>query len=159
MVWCSTRNSPYGRLGTRRLIRGGIKFDTSCLRTTAINRRCRPGLPVCTFLREGLALCVVGAGLCSAPTGCTPKGSPFRGAGSRRLTERSYQICSALIRLGSAVTPSPHRGRLFYAHSRQLCHFSYTQLPQIKYHVSNMANMTIMIWNFRAFFHVRSGLE
>ncbi len=41
----------------------------------------------------------------------------------------------------------------------QLYHFSYTQLPQIKYRISNMANMTIMIWNFRAFFHVRSGLE
>ena len=30
---------------------GGIKFDTSCRRTTAINRRCSLDLPGCTFLR------------------------------------------------------------------------------------------------------------
>ena len=34
---------------------GGIKFDTSCRRTTAINRRCSPDLPGCTFLRGGFA--------------------------------------------------------------------------------------------------------
>ena len=97
----------------------------------------------------------------SAPTERTIHGSPCRGAGSRRLTERLYQICSNLsvsappshlpgkgeawdlrapmasptrgscrrrrlmrwtmspgrkcshlIRHGSAVPPSPHRGRL-----------------------------------------------
>ena len=47
----STRWSPYECLTTRRLIRG-IKFVTSYLRTTAVNRRCRPNLLVCTFLRE-----------------------------------------------------------------------------------------------------------
>ena len=67
------------------------------------------------FCGKGLRYALQGRD--SAPTGCTPKGSPFRGAGSRRLTERSYQICSALVRHGSAVTPSPRRGRLFYAHS------------------------------------------
>ena len=34
---------------------GGIKFDTSCRRTTAINRRCSLDLPGCTFLRGGFA--------------------------------------------------------------------------------------------------------
>ena len=36
----------------RRLIRGA-KFAASCLRTFAVNRRCRPDLLVCTFLRGG----------------------------------------------------------------------------------------------------------
>ena len=93
----------------------------------------------------------------------TPKASPMRGSCRRRrltrwTTSRQRKYFH-LIRLGSTVPPSPRRGRFFYAHSRQLYHFSYTQLSQIKYHISNMANMTIMIWNFRAFFHVRSGLE
>ena len=60
----STRDSPYGRLTTRRLIRG-YQICNYCLRTVATNRRCSLRLPGCTFLREGLALCVVGAGLCS----------------------------------------------------------------------------------------------
>ena len=93
----------------------------------------------------------------------TPEASPMRGSCRRRRLMRWTVLrrrkCPHLIRHGSTVTPSPRRGRLFYAHSRQLYHFSYTQLSQIKYHISNMANMTIMIWNFRAFFHVRSGLE
>ena len=46
----STRDSPHRRLGTRRLIRG-IRFVTSCRRISAIHRRCRPSLLVCTFLR------------------------------------------------------------------------------------------------------------
>ena len=32
----------------------GIRFVTSCLRISAINRRCRPNLMVCTFLRGSL---------------------------------------------------------------------------------------------------------
>ena len=36
----------------RRLIRGA-KFAASCHRTFAVNRRCRPDLLVCTFLRGG----------------------------------------------------------------------------------------------------------
>ena len=99
--------------------------------------------------------------LCSFPE--TPEASPMRGSCRRRRLMRwttpRRRNCPHLIRHGPAVPSSPRRGRLFYAHSRQLYHFSYTQLSQIKYHVSNMANMTIMIWNFRAFFHVRSGLE
>ena len=64
----------------------------------------------------------------------------------------------------SSVSAPPCRrplvGESFFMRiPHQLYHFSYTQLPQIKYHISNMANMTIMIWNFRAFFHVRSGSE
>ena len=31
----------------------GIKFAASCLRIFAVNRRCRPDLPVCTFSRGG----------------------------------------------------------------------------------------------------------
>ena len=56
----------------------GIRFVTSCLRISAVNRRCRPDLLVCTFLREGLALCVVGAGLCSYKM--HPKRLPFQGS-------------------------------------------------------------------------------
>ena len=48
----STRWSPYGRHTTRRLIRGS-KFAACCHRISAINRRCRPNLMVCTFLRGG----------------------------------------------------------------------------------------------------------
>ena len=48
-------------------------------RTFAVNRRCRPDLLVCTFLRGGVVSRVVGAGLCSASTERTPKASPHRG--------------------------------------------------------------------------------
>ena len=41
-----------------------------------------------------------------------PKGSPFRGAGSRRLTERLYQICSDLS-VSAAPSHLPCKGRLF----------------------------------------------
>ena len=34
----------------------GIRFVASCLRIFAINRRCRPDLLVCTFLRGGFSL-------------------------------------------------------------------------------------------------------
>ena len=63
----STRDSPYGRLGMRRLIRN-TRFDGGCLRIFAVNRRCRPDLPVCTFLHwiSLFASRPVGAGLCSA---------------------------------------------------------------------------------------------
>ena len=67
----STRKSPYVCLTMRRLIRGP-KFATGYRRTSAINRRCRPDLPVCTFLRgDDLYL--------PRPYRTHPKGSPCRG--------------------------------------------------------------------------------
>ena len=47
----------------------------------------------------------------SAPTERTIHGSPYRGAGSRRLTERLYQICSDLS-VSASPSHLPWKGRL-----------------------------------------------
>ena len=47
----------------------------------------------------------------SAPTERTIHGSPYRGAGSRRLTERLYQICSDLS-VSAPPSHLPWKGRL-----------------------------------------------
>ena len=85
----STRDSPYGRLGTRRLIRD-IKFVSSCLRISAVNRRCSLNLSGCTFLHWFLLFCT------------HPRLPLSRGAVSRRLTERLSQISRDL-----SVSASP----------------------------------------------------
>ena len=47
----------------------------------------------------------------SAPTERTIHGSPYRGAGSRKLTERLYQICSDLS-VSASPSHLPWKGRL-----------------------------------------------
>ena len=53
--------------------------------------------------------------LCSFPE--TPEASPMRGSCRRKATDEVGAVaqmrCLHLIRHGSAVSPSPHRGRLF----------------------------------------------
>ena len=97
----STRDSPYGRLGTRRLIRG-IRFVTSCRRISAIHRRCRPSLLVCTFLR-GVFLVFE-----------HQKPSPMRGrwhGGAVTDEVGHFHLCGAVHLISCLrLTASPHRG-------------------------------------------------
>ena len=84
----STRKSPYGCLSTRRLIRD-TRFDSSCRRIFAVNRRCRPSLLVCTFLRGSfLVLHALKAPLVKGSWRGAPEGLP-----------------------AAAEKPSPMRGR------------------------------------------------
>ena len=91
----SIRESPYVCFGTRRLIRY-TRFADSCLRTTAINRRCGGNPDGCYLLAE--------------------QWLPLRGeaVAVRRLmrwTATHKRKCPHLIRHGFAVPPSPCRGR------------------------------------------------
>ena len=105
----------------------GIRFVTGYRRISAVNRRFSRNFDRCYLLAGKL----VGAGLCSArwygfgwkhgrsralpPTACTPVASPMRGSCRRRRLMRwtapRRSKCPHLIRHGSAVPPSPHRGR------------------------------------------------
>ena len=73
----------------------GIKFAASCLRTTAVNRTCSRN-----FDRPYL---LVGH-----------QGSPCRGAVSRKLTERLYQI-SRDLSVSASPSHLPFQGRLWTA--------------------------------------------
>ena len=100
---------------------GGIRFVTSCRRISAINRRCRPDLLVCTFLRGGfidlhaprLPL-LRGAGaerLRGEPRRSGPM-APLLGELSPKVTERSSQICCDLS-VSAPPSHLPWKGRLW----------------------------------------------
>ena len=104
----------------RRLIQGA-KFAAGCLRTFAVNRRCRPDLLVCTFLRGGfidlhaprLPL-LRGAGaerLRGEPRRSGPM-APLLGELSPKVTERSSQICCDLS-VSAPPSHLPWKGRLW----------------------------------------------
>ena len=98
---------------------GGIRFVTSYRRISAINRRCRPDLLVCTFLRGGfidlhaprLPL-LRGAGaerLRGEPRRSGPM-APLLGELSPKVTERSSQICCDLS-VSAPPSHLPWKGR------------------------------------------------
>ena len=85
---------------------GGSKFATSCRRIPAINRRCRPGLLVCTFLHWILLFCTHQRLPVQGPIppirGNRPEGTKGVGMLSPKVTERLSQICCDL-----SVSASP----------------------------------------------------
>ena len=95
---------------------GSSKFATSCRRIPAINRRCRPGLLVCTFLHWILLFCTHQRLPFQGPIlpirGKCPEGTKGVGMLSPKVTERLLQICGDLSVSAFRRATSPGRGRL-----------------------------------------------
>ena len=93
---------------------GGSKFATSCRRIPAINRRCRPGLLVCTFLHWILLFCTHQRLPFQGPIppirGKCPEGTKGVGMLSPKVTERLSQICCDLS-VSASPSHLPWKGR------------------------------------------------
>ena len=99
---------------------GGSKFATSCRRIPAINRRCRPGLLVCTFLHWILLFCTHQRLPFQGPIppirGKCPEGTKGVGMLSPKVTERLLHICGDLS-VSASPSHLPWEGRPWGTHS------------------------------------------